>query len=283
MTERVSLRSLLFVPVLRERYFDSAIRGAPDAVILDLEDAIPPALKIEARARLGDAVKFFRSHELPTLVRVNRDSVADLQACAAALPGGVILPKTGAASELDKVAEVLGEVRERLQILPTIESAAGLIEAAAIARHHLTSALCFGAGDFALDCRMDCREDLLFPAALQVVVAASAAGRRAYGLPGPIHDVENPERFAVLCRRARTMGFAGTPVIHPSQIEAAELGFSPTEEEVARATAVVHRFEASDGLPLMNAGELIEWPIYTAAREVIAAAAARNSKKTHRT
>lgn len=269
MNEVKPLHSFLFVPALRSDLVGKAARSGAGAVVLDLEDAIPPQRKREAREALAGAIAQLQRDGMRAVVRINAHDMADAQVACTLGAWGVVVPKVNCAADLSVCASCArGEARSP-RLFATIETAKGLLAAAHIAQVPEVDALMFGSGDFAIDSGMACHEDVLALPASLVVIAARAAGRLAYGLPGPITDFADLARLERMALRARALGFSGTPVIHPRQVPIIERVFGPSAEELARARAIVREFEASDGLPTAGSSGFIEWPIYRAALELL--------------
>ncbi len=269
MKDEQPIRSFLFVPALRLDFLDKAAASGAGAVLVDLEDAIPPARKAEARATIGDWVSRLSGAGIKAAVRVNANDVADIQAVCAAGAWAVIVPKVNHTADLDAFRGSTQGMSSRPRLFATIETAKGVLACAEVARVADVSGLMFGAGDFAMDTGMAFDEDVLTAPCASVVIAARAAGLPAFGLPGPITDFRNLARLTALAQRARALGFSGTPVVHPRQVAIIEQVFGVSADEISRAQEIVRRFEASDGLPFSDEEGLIEWPIYEAARELL--------------
>ena len=269
MMDEQLVRSFLFVPALRQDFLDKAIASGAGAVMLDLEDAIPPARKAEARETLHDWVTQLSGAGVKAAVRVNANDADDMQAACSAGAWSVIVPKVNRSADLDTFRHSTRGMTLRPLLFATIETAKGVLACTGIAQVPEVSGLMFGAGDFAIDTGMAYDEDVLKVPCAAVVIAARAAGLPAFGLPGPITDFRDLDRLRALAERARALGFSGTPVIHPRQVPVIEQVFGTRDDEIARAQEIVRQFEASDGLPVADAEGLIEWPIYEAARKLL--------------
>ena len=251
---------------------EKALASEADAVFLDLEDAVAPDGKAEARKDVVRAVREFDWRGRPTLFRMNaldtrwwyRDLIEVLEEAGAALDA-VIVPKVGRPEDLHAVAVLLyglemsgGLEPGMVKIEAQIENAEGLVNADGIAgfTDRLTT-LHFGPGDFAASLRMPLRSigamdewDAAYPghrfhyAMQRIVAAARAAGLRA--LDGPVADYRDEERLRDSCKIARSLGFDGKWCIHPAQIRIVNQVFSPTEEEVEWAKKVVAAYEEAN-------------------------------------
>jgi citrate lyase beta subunit len=246
-----------------------ALASSADAVFLDLEDAVAPDEKAEARKKVVHALKELDWRNRPTLYRVNdldtpyfyRDLIEVVEEAGDRLDS-ILIPKAQRPEDLHAAATLLtqielaaglepGEIRLEAQI----EGAEGLVNIDGIA--HATDrleALHFGPGDFAASLRMPQTSigtmdewDEGYPghrihyAMQRIVVAARAAGLRA--IDGPVADYRDEEGLRKSCLLARSLGFDGKWCIHPDQIEIVNEVFSPTEKEVEWAKKVVKAYE----------------------------------------
>lgn len=282
------MRSLLYTPGHRASMVDRVLSGRlpvmPDVTLLDLEDSVPPAEKESARRVVGEAL----ARPAPSClryVRIGRSSsdAADADLRAVVRPGldGVLVPKVVRAEEIGIVDEML-LARERdaglparsIGVVPSIESAAGLVDAPRIARGPRVAGLMFGSEDFAADLGLPIRREgeaaeLLY-ARSAIVVAAVAGGVLAFdGIWADFRDEAGLRADAVLGRR---LGFAGRQCIHPDQIAVVHDVFSPTVDELAHARRVVDAYDAgvARGLGAIALdGEMLDPPIVARARRVI--------------
>jgi citrate lyase subunit beta/citryl-CoA lyase len=290
------MRSLMFVPGHRERMVQRALGlgefgpSALDVALLDLEDGVPPASKDEARRLVADVLGRSQRGVGPLrYVRIRRalsdDGAADLEAIV--LPGldGIMAPKVARADEVQWLSGEL-DARERdgkiapgrIRIIPSIESAAALIEAPRIAKAaDRVIGLAFGSEDFALDLGLPTKReaeaaDLLY-ARSATVVAAVAAGKIAFDGIWP--DIEDVAGFRADSQRARRLGFSGKTLIHPGQIAVVNEIFSPTAEEVEEAGRVVRAFDEAlargHGAVALD-GRMLDAPVVDRARRVLRAA-----------
>ena len=246
MTPLRLCRSLLFLPASNPRAIEKARSLAADMIFLDLEDAVKPELKEEARgAAIAAAAEGFG--ERPVAIRVNKIGDPwhdeDVAAVAASRADFIILPKVQSASEAEAVAAAASQ-----PLLAMIETARGVLDAQRIAPH--TAGLIAGTNDLSADLGipLSCGRSGLSASLQAIVLAARAAGVAAFdGVYNPLENAEGLERE---CSEGRAFGFDGKTLIHPSQIEAANRIFGPTGEEmdearrlVAAATGGAERFE----------------------------------------
>lgn len=268
------VRTALFVPVLQPRFFARAGDRGSQALILDLEDAIAPQCKTDARLALPDAVRALRSSGLPLLVRVNADAEllqADLLACVDADVDAVMLPKVESANDVQAARQVLA--RHRCNLVPIIETPRGVLRADTIAA--ADPAICaigFGSEDLAAGINRAPSADMLVPAAAHVALCAAAENIACWGLVGSVAELENLQSLAAAGSLSRRLGFTGTPAVHPAQVPILNQAFAPTEEELAQARRVLDAYaaaEASGTGALRLGGHMIDRPIVERARRLV--------------
>lgn len=273
-------RSLLFVPATSPQLLAKALRSGADAVIVDLEDSVAPERKDEARRLAREAIDACEA-EVPLLLRVNAVP-AGLQADLAQAPldrlAGLMLPKVESARQvLDLQAALTRHGALQLPIVPLIETARGVLEAARIADAGANlAALGFGAEDYASEMGVAPQPASLLWPAQQVATCARAAGLACWGLPGSIAEIADMEAFGALVAQARVVGFTGTVCIHPKQVAVARQGFGPSPAELDWAAKVVAADEDAQhrGLGAVQLeGRMIDRPIVERARRWLRLAA----------
>ena len=266
------IRSLLAVPATRRKMAEKALASAADAVFLDLEDAVAPDSKAEARKDIVRSLKELEWRGRPTVFRANaldtpyfyRDLMEVVEGAGDSLDA-VMIPKVNRPEDLCAVSILLSQLelamdleKGRIEIEAQIESAEGLANVDSIARAtgRLT-ALHFGPGDFAASVSMPQTSigvmdewDEAYPghrfhyAMQRIVVAARAAGLRV--LDGPVADYGDEEGLRRSCLIARSLGFDGKWCIHPAQIAVVNDTFSPTDKEVDWARKVVVAYDEAN-------------------------------------
>ena len=279
------LRSLLFVPADSPRKLEKARGLRPDAVILDLEDGVSVENKLRARSLLSAELPNLRKTQSRIFVRVNSLQSSwfaeDLHAAASPGVAGIVLPKVETAAEVSDVDDVLALVEEQkglpgggLRLLPSIESASGVLQAGAVARcSSRTLALVFGGEDYCADMGMTRTKsgDELFFARWMISLAARAAGVEA--IDTVFTDLNDPSGLIADTRRARQMGFGGRLLIHPGQIDAVHRAFAPDEEAVIWAERVVSAFDEASrqgAAVVVVDGKMVDWPVLLQARRILA-------------
>lgn len=261
-------RSILAVPASSPRMIEKAVASDADAVLIDLEDAVPPEQKESSRANVVRAlcdldwtgkIRTFRVNALDgpwaggDLIEIG-EAAADRVDC-------VTVPKVGCAEDVAFVGRLLGQIELRVQanrsigITAQIETARGLVNVDQIAAStDRLEALAFGPGDYAASVGMPSAAigapdewDARYPGHRwhypmhRILVASRACGLRAQD--GPFADVRDLAGFRRACEVARALGFDGKWCIHPAQVPIANEVFSPTEAEIAWARRVLEAYE----------------------------------------
>ncbi len=272
-------RSLLFVPILEDRLLRGATRRGADAIVLDLEAAVPPDRKDEARARLAPVISRLSGNDAPVAVRVNRRKDGGERDVAAAVGAGaniIVLPRATPAATA-RAAALAGQA---VLLVPLIEDPRGVIEALAIAEAAPSVAgLGLGVEDYAASMGAPPTPDLLIPAAFQVIQAARAVGCVPLVLPDTIADYRDLQRFEAAAGKARALGATGGFAIHPGQVAVLNRTFAPTPGEQEAARRVVDAAESArrDGRAVANLdGRMIDAPVEARAKSMLAQAKLRD-------
>jgi (3S)-malyl-CoA thioesterase len=230
-------RSALYLPASNPRAIEKARTLAADMIMLDLEDAVRPGLKDEARSAAVNAVAQGFGDRL-TAIRINAADTdwhaADLIAVLNSACDFVILPKVESVEEAEAVAEKAGK-----PVIVMIETPRGVMSAPAIAQAFEVAGMIAGTNDLANALHIPPghgRAGLAL--ALQtIILAARAAGIWAFD--GVFNDLSNSEALEAECREGRALGFDGKTLIHPAQIEATNRIWSPTLREIEDAQALI--------------------------------------------
>ena len=260
-------RSELAVPGSNPAMFEKALTSAADYVFLDLEDAVAPADKEQARVNVIQALRQYdwRGHGKTICVRVNgidthyyyRDMVDVVEQAGDRLDV-VLVPKVGVPADVYLTDALLTQIEtakgigHRIGIDVLIETALGManVEAIATSSKRL-EAMHFGVADYAASMRArtvsigglnpDYPGDQWHASLTRMIVACRAYGLRP--IDGPFGDFKDPEAFLAAARRGAALGIEGKWAIHPSQIELANQVFTPPEAEVKRATRILEELE----------------------------------------
>jgi citrate lyase subunit beta / citryl-CoA lyase len=273
----------LYVPGDAPDRFGKAVASGAGAVILDLEDAVAVAAKDDARAAVASWVRRPHAPGPEVWVRTNSGERGDddVRAVGAAGLTGVCVPKVAGSAALERLDAVLTEVEERdgvprgsVAVCPLIESAAGLLDAAAVARSPRVRHLQLGEADLAADLGLDPQpegEQLLF--ARSLVVTASAAAGIAPPLAPVATDFHDLAAFERSTHQLRRMGFVGRACIHPRQVPVVTAVFTPDPAAVEAARDILEQLEAhGSGVAVDRHGRMIDEAVARQARRVLARA-----------
>jgi citrate lyase subunit beta / citryl-CoA lyase len=246
-------RSVLYMPGANERALEKAAGLPADALILDLEDAVAPDAKAEARDRVCEAASSGRYGRREVAVRANGIGTAwhddDLRAIAAAGPDAVVVPKVDSIADVAAIEAALeaGGAPDRTRIWAMLETPVAMLHAEEIcSASERLAVLVMGTNDLAKELQAEHvpgRAPLLTGLGL-CLLAARAAGKVI--LDGVYNDIKDPEGFEAECRQGRQMGFDGKTLIHPSQLEPCNRIFAPASDEVERARRVIAAFEEAE-------------------------------------
>jgi citrate lyase subunit beta / citryl-CoA lyase len=277
-------RSVLYMPGANERALEKAAGLPADALILDLEDAVAPDAKAEARERVCEAASSGRYGAREVAIRVNSAGTPwhndDLRAAAGAGPAAVVVPKVDSPATVHAVEKALdaGGAPATTAIWAMLETPVALLRAKEIcsASERLT-VLVMGTNDLAKELRAEQvpgRLPLLTGLGL-ALVAARATGKVI--LDGVYNDIKDAEGFEGECVQGRQMGFDGKTLIHPSQLEPCNRIFAPAPEDVERSQRIIEAFEQAEaegrGVATVD-GRMIENLHVEQARRTLALAAA---------
>lgn len=262
------LRSLLYVPAHTERFVQKAHERGADAVILDLEDAVPEAEKDAARVALGTAVPAVGQCGAGVFVRINATDrlLLDAEAAISAGADGLMLPKVSAPADLDRLPDGCGNV------IAIVENAAGLVAAPAIAAHPRVSAVCLGSEDFAADTGAVPDPEVVRLPKLLLHYAAKAAGKTSLGLLRSVAQFDDVAALQIAAEEAAKFGFDGATCIHPKAVKVLNAAFSPSAEQLDRARQVLFaaKAAASKGQgAFMLDGEFIDAPVIERYRNIM--------------
>ena len=280
-------RSVLYMPGSNARAIEKARELPADGVILDLEDAVAPDAKAQARELIIQELQKGGFGGREVLVRINgldttwwRDDLA----VAAAGPDALLLPKVSTPEQLREFARHFVGVRaeDHVRIWAMMETPLAMLNVAEIAAAALDPAtrlagFVMGTNDLAKETRAR-----IVPGRAPMLpwLMACVAAARAHGLAildGVYNELDDLDGFAAECRQARDLGFDGKTLIHPRQIGPCNAAFSPTPEELAWARKVIAAFDlpenAKKGVVQIE-GRMVERLHADMARQVVAIAAA---------
>lgn len=261
------LRSLLFVPGDRPERFDKARAAGADLTVVDLEDAVDPAAKTQART----TVAAWTGRDARCAVRINgadtpwfEDDIAMIRDAGYA---AVMVPKAETPEGLARIRSVVGP---HVALYPLVESVLGLHHCQALAASPGVARLIFGSIDFARDSGIQ-DDAALLPVRIQLVLASRLAG-----LPAPIDGIvlgwDDPTALQQAAATSRSLGFGGRLCIHPRQITPVHQGFAPSAEELDWARRVVTAVATARHGALVVDGKLVDKPLHDMALALLAQA-----------
>lgn len=269
-------RSWLFVPGADEAAHAAAARSAADVLIQELEDFTPPELRPKARKLAAKLYDRWRAAGKVAAVRVNPlegDGVADLGAVLAGRPDVVLMSKVVSPEQVRALEAATGGA---VELVPNIETAAGLVRALEIARSsRRVTAMLVASEDMVADLgtgRSRDGEELAWVRA-RFLVDCRAAGVEAIDAPWTFSDARGAAADA---KWARKMGYRMKSLVAPAHAKAINAAFTPSAAEVAKARRIVAAFEKARASGLERAkvdGKLVEVPIYSAAKRLLSSVA----------
>jgi citrate lyase subunit beta / citryl-CoA lyase len=277
-------RSVLYMPGANERALVKAETLPADALILDLEDAVAPDAKAEARERVCEAAASGRYGHREVTIRINGAGTPwhddDLRAAAAAGPAAVVVPKVDSAGAVHAVEKALeaGGAPDGTAVWAMLETPAATLRAEEVcAASERLTVLVMGTNDLAKELRAEHvpgRQPLL--AGLGMCLLAARANAKVI-LDGVYNDIADADGFESECRQGRQLGFDGKTLIHPSQLEPCNRVFAPAADEVERAARIIEAFEQAEaegrGVVTVD-GRMVENLHVEQARRTLALAAA---------
>jgi citrate lyase subunit beta/citryl-CoA lyase len=277
-------RSALFLPASNPKAIAKARELAADVVILDLEDAVAPEAKEEARAAAVQAVRYGGFGRREVVIRVNGFDTAwgaaDLAAASAAAPNAVLVPKVSDCAGLLAYDAALAEAPATTRLWTMIETCAvvpELANLAALGSSTRLAAFVLGTNDLAKDMRAEIRPGR---APFLPVLTAAVCAARANGLiviDGVCNEFRDPAVLAREAEQGREFGFDGKSLIHPDQIEPCNAVFSPNPAEIEKARAIIAAFEDPENSgkgAIRLEGRMVELLHLDQARRTLAIAAA---------
>ena len=277
-------RSVLYMPSSNDRALEKAKSIPCDGLILDLEDAVAPDAKEQARENACAAARSGEYGRRELTIRVNgigtQWHAADLAAAAAAGPDAVVVPKVGSAQEVRALVAALegAGAPERTKLWAMVETPGAMLRAEEIAgASDRLTVLVMGTNDLNKELGAQ-----FVPGRQPLITGLSLAllGARAAGVAivdGVFNDVTDAEGFRAECLQGRQLGFDGKTLIHPGQVEVCNEVFAPSPEQVEDARAIIAAFEAAtaEGKGVAtHQGRLIENLHVDTARKVLATAEA---------
>jgi citrate lyase subunit beta / citryl-CoA lyase len=293
------LRTMLFIPAHKIDWARKVDRYRPDSVVLDLEDAVPPNLKKDARGICREAIAVLAGLGIPAFVRINalpQSGAADIAEIVTEGLSGIMLPKADSAEEIRTLDRLLayGEGRAGLPlgsvaILPLPETAPGLWAARDLAA---ASPRCKGVvGVVGGSVSGDVARAMGFRPTLEGTEQLYLASKmvldsRAGGAPFPLASLigtalDDYDSVRMLARRAKALGFTGAVLIHPSHVAIAAEVFVPSADEVEYFSGLIEAMREAErrGDGAVNyRGMMVDYAMLPLAEEVVAEARRRAAR-----
>jgi citrate lyase subunit beta/citryl-CoA lyase len=281
-------RSSLILPVNVPRFVEKAYTRGADAVVLDLEDSVPPQEKANARKLAPPSFAVAGRGGAEVLVRVNNDPALladDLDAVVHQGLDGLAIPKAESAAQIREIVARIERLERARGLTPghlclslAIETPRGFLAAEEIARaSDRIATMSIGVEDYCLELGVEPSADgleLLYPVAALVAIC-KAVGVQPTGLVGSIAGFRDLAVFEQAAQRARQLGCEGAGCIHPDQVTVLNRVFTPDPDKVEYARRVVEAFE--DGVRRGTAsvnldGKMVDVPVYKRAQVIMARA-----------
>ena len=277
-TQMRPFRSVLYIPGSKDRALDKA-RGLPvDAIIFDLEDAVSPDAKVEARGTLKAALEQGGYGNRYKIIRINgldtEWGAEDIAALRDAPADAILVPKVNSAADIDAVQTLLGN---DTPIWAMIETPASVLNSNEIAAHPALEGFVAGTNDLAKELNCRTRPDRLpMQMSLQMMLLA-ARGNEVIAVDGVYNQFKDEEGLRAECEQGRDLGFDGKTLIHPAQVAVTNECFAPSEAELDLARRQIEAFEevekSGQGVAVVD-GKIVENLHVETAKKTLAKAAA---------
>ena len=277
-TQMRPFRSVLYIPGSKDRALDKARSLPVDAIIFDLEDAVSPESKIEARGTLKAALDQGGYGNRYKIIRINgldtEWGAEDIAALRVAPADAILVPKVNSAADIDAVQTLLGN---DTPIWAMIETPASVLNSNEIAAHPALEGFVAGTNDLAKELNCRTRPDRLpMQMSLQMMLLA-ARGNDVIAVDGVYNQFKDEEGLRAECDQGRDLGFDGKTLIHPAQVAVTNECFAPSEAELDLARRQIEAFEevekSGQGVAVVD-GKIVENLHVETAKKTLAKAAA---------
>ena len=277
-TQMRPFRSVLYIPGSKDRALDKARSLPVDAIIFDLEDAVSPESKIEARGTLKAALDQGGYGNRYKIIRINgldtEWGAEDIAALRDAPADAILVPKVNSSADIDAVQTLLGN---DTPIWAMIETPASVLNSNEIAAHPALEGFVAGTNDLAKELNCRTRPDRLpMQMSLQMMLLA-ARGNDVIAVDGVYNQFKDEEGLRAECDQGRDLGFDGKTLIHPAQVAVTNECFAPSEAELDLARRQIEAFEevekSGQGVAVVD-GKIVENLHVETAKKTLAKAAA---------
>lgn len=246
------LRSLLFVPGNNSRFLEKAKSLQADIVCFDLEDSVPPEEKKSARSLIKNALKNRSEYDSEIYVRTNSPVSGmipdDLLEIVQKGIDGIVIPKVNTADEIKKIEKTMAGLEKKrslepIELIASIESTQGVVNAYQIASCRSVSALVFGVFDLLNDLGVEYSKNPEGAAYSRAKIPIDARAAGKYALDAIWQDLDDAKGLEQDSIAAKNLGYAGKSIIHPSQIETVHKVFHPAPAEIEWARKVINAYD----------------------------------------
>lgn len=274
----------LYTPGNRPEFIEKAAKYHPDAIIIDLEDAVPVHLKEKTRSEVADILPQLN---IECLVRINNEPSLleeDLSALVSGHIYGIVLPMAETVESIKEVDSIMTQLENKqglppnaIKLLLLIETAKGVLRCYdLISAADRVESVVFGSAEDAdlqrdLRCAWSIEGTELMYARSKTLLEARAAGLE-YVLDGAFSDIKNDDALFKDCTLSKRLGYDGRTLIHPGQIETARKAYLPKEEEIEYYKKLIEQFDlaVAQGLAAIKyEGKLIDYAMYKKAKTLI--------------
>lgn len=283
---RELIRTALFVPGNRPERIEKALDSGADAIIIDLEDAVPRNRKEETRTLVREAILKYKGHSI--IIRVNSLNSGflerDLEEVVVKDLSCIILPKVDTSSDIKEINRLLVAREEKkgipigaITVVPLIESARGVQNVFQIVSEETNPrrvfTVAFGATDYTLDLGTEVSGggmELIYPRS-RIAVACRAAAIKP-PLDTPCLNLKDMEILRAEARAAKQLGFQGKQCVHPNQVGPCNDIFTPTQDEILFASRVIQAYEEAEvkGLGAVQLeGKVIDFPVLERSKRIL--------------
>ena len=267
------LRSVLYIPASKARILEKATQLPADALIFDLEDAVTPEAKVEARKALLHALDIHDYDTRYKIIRINGLDTEwgreDAQLVAQSGADVVLLPKVNTPDDLDALVEIVGE---NVPLWAMMETCQGILNAASIVSHNRLQGCVAGTNDLAseLGCACDQNRSALQMGLQTIVMAARSAGLVA--IDGVYNKFNDQEGLRLECEQGLALGYDGKSLIHPAQLAITNAIFAPSTNAIELARRQIEAFDeierTGQGVAVVD-GHIVENLHVASARRLI--------------
>lgn len=253
-------RSALYMPCSNTRALEKAASLPVDVLLFDLEDAVSPDNKAVARENIAKALQQHDYQHREKIIRINgldtewaKQDCEQLKSCEF---DGLLLPKAETVEQINQVLALFGK---NIPIWLMIETSKGVLNVESLAAHPAVAVLVMGTNDLAKElCVQQSAERQEFLYSFSRCIMAA----RAFAcdiIDGVYNELDNSDGLAAVCLQGKGLGFDGKSLIHPKQLEICNQSFSPSQEEIEQAQAIVQAWQQADdkGVIVVN-GKLVE-------------------------